>query len=262
MKLPKHLFPIQWQILQTNWRRSSPIPTLLADIRMNHVIAQALTKINKSIVLWRYVNDIFVAFNDMSALDIFFNTLNSVHNDITFTKELECGDSLAFLDVLIEKTQCLIQTTTYRKPTHSGLYTHWTSFIPHHQKRNLLFGLLDRAYKIASTYNAIHSEFINIKSMLIRNGYPQGRNQTFSFGVATGGASFATRGAVNGLCRIFRKRPEKFWVSTWGQAKFCGGSAPPGTPLAPPLGIPKHTLIAASWNISTRNMKPPLIRSR
>ena len=70
MKLPKHLFPIQWQILQTNWRRSSPIPTLLADIRMNHVIAQALTKINKSIVLWRYVNDIFVAFNDMSALDI------------------------------------------------------------------------------------------------------------------------------------------------------------------------------------------------
>jgi len=28
------------------------------------------------------------------------------------------------------------------------------------------------------------------------------------------------------------------------------------------MDIPKHTLIAASWNISTRNMKPPLIRSR
>jgi len=28
------------------------------------------------------------------------------------------------------------------------------------------------------------------------------------------------------------------------------------------LDIPRHTLIAASWNISTRNMKPPLIRSR
>ena len=80
---------------------------------------------------------------------------------------------LAFLDVLIEKTQSGIQTTKYRKRTHSGLYTHWTSFIPHHQKRNLVFGLLDRAYKIASTYNAIHSEFMNIKSMLIRNGYPK-----------------------------------------------------------------------------------------
>jgi len=30
----------------------------------------------------------------------------------------------------------------------------------------------------------------------------QGRSQTFSFGGATGGASFATRGAVNGLCLI------------------------------------------------------------
>jgi len=72
---------------------------------MNHVIDQALTKINvqnKPIVLWRYVDDIFLTFNDMSALDIFFNTLNSVHNNITFTKELECGDSLAFLDDLTE----------------------------------------------------------------------------------------------------------------------------------------------------------------
>jgi len=108
----------------------------------------------------------------MSALDIFLDTLNSVHN-ITFTKELECGDSLAFFDVLTEKTQSGIQTTTYRKPTHSGLYTHWTSFVPHHQKRDLVFGLLDRDYKIASTYNAIHSKFMNIKSMLITHGYPK-----------------------------------------------------------------------------------------
>jgi len=122
---------------------------------MNHVSYQTLTKINvqnKPIVLWRYADDVFVAFNEMSALDIFFNTLNSVHNNITFTKELECGDSLAYVDVVIEKSQSGIQTTTYRKPTHSVLNTHWTSFIPHHQKRNLVFGLLDRAYKIASTY--------------------------------------------------------------------------------------------------------------
>jgi len=64
----------------------------------------------------------------------------------------------------------------------------------------------------------------------------QGRSQTFSFGGATGGASFATRGAVNGLCRTFRKRPEKFWGGYWGgQSKFWGGSGAPGTPLAPPL---------------------------
>jgi len=53
---------------------------------------------------------------------------------------------------------------------------------------------------------------------------------------ATGGASFATRGAVNGLCRTFIKRPEKFWGGHWGARQNFGAAvAPPGTPLAPPL---------------------------
>jgi len=78
-----------------------PWPTLPSPGRQLLCVSISL---NKPIDLWRYVDDIFVAFNDMNALDIFFNTLNSVHNNITFTTELECGDSLAFLDVLIEKT--------------------------------------------------------------------------------------------------------------------------------------------------------------
>ena len=59
----------------------------------------------------------------------------------------------------------------------------------------------------------------------------QGRSQTFSFGGATGGASFATRGAVNGLCRTFKKRPEKFWGGTGGVRQNFGGAV---TPLATP----------------------------
>jgi len=57
-----------------------------------------------------------------------------------------------------------------------------------------------------------------------------GRSQTFSFGGGTGGASFATRVAVNGLCRTFRKRPEKFWEGhCGGQAKFWGEVPPPSS---------------------------------
>ena len=70
----------------------------------------------------------------------------------------------------------------------------------------------------------------------------QGRSQTFSFGGATGGASFATRGAVNGLCRTFRKRPEKFCGATGGPGKIWGESGPPGTPLAPPLHVTLRSL--------------------
>ena len=47
---------------------------------------------------------------------------------------------------------------------------------------------------------------------------------------ATGGASFATRGAVNGLCRTFRKRPEKFWGSS-------------GPPWHPPSSAPGQIVV-------------------
>jgi len=52
----------------------------------------------------------------------------------------------------------------------------------------------------------------------------QGQSQTFSFGGATGGASFATRGAANGLYRTFRKRPENFLgVPLGGPGKILEG---------------------------------------
>ena len=78
-----------------------------------------------------------------------------------------------------------------------------------------------------------HADTLDISSCQIKrgNGIALGRSgaRNLHLGAATGGASVVTREAVNGLCRIFRKRPEKFWVSTWGQAKFLVGS----DPLAP-----------------------------
>jgi len=44
------------------------------------LVDQALAKIivqNKPTVMWRYVDDIFITFDDMSALDIFFYALNN-----------------------------------------------------------------------------------------------------------------------------------------------------------------------------------------
>jgi len=68
----------------------------------------------------------------------------------------------------------------------------------------------------------------------------QGRSETFSFGGGTGGASCATRGAVNGLCRTFRKKPEKFWGATGGSGKIFGGQ---WLPLAPPYLRPCYSLV-------------------
>jgi len=65
----------------------------------------------KPIVVWRCVDDMFAAFNDMSVLDIFFNALCSVRKTPVLPKNWSVAiPSLTLLDVLIEKSQTAIQT--------------------------------------------------------------------------------------------------------------------------------------------------------
>jgi len=59
---------------------------------------------------------------------------------------------------------------------------------------------------------------------------------------ATGGASFATRGAVNGLCSTFRKRPEKFWGGHWGVRQNFWGAVAPWLPPSSAPGLLGKTI--------------------
>ena len=59
----------------------------------------------------------------------------------------------------------------YRKPTHSGVFTHFTSFIPHHYKVALVRTLICRAYRHCSSSLLFHEGIENITDMLMNNGY-------------------------------------------------------------------------------------------
>jgi len=153
----------------------SPIAPLMADVCVNCVIDQALAVTPPECrpdLLCRYVDDLFLLFPNKYSLDRFFTNINSVHRNIVFIKELETNNCLHFLDVLVEETSTGFITSTYRKPTHTGLYSKGSSFVPLHRKRNLVNSLLPRAYDIVSSYQLVHTEFMDIKRMLSRNEYP------------------------------------------------------------------------------------------
>jgi len=142
---------------------------------MNYVVDQALAVTSPECrpdLLCRYVDDLLLLFPNQDSLNRFFTNINSLHRNIAFTKELETNNCLYFLDVLIEKTSTCFTTSTYRKPTHTGLYSKCSSSVPLHRKRNLVNSLLRRSYDIDSSYELVHTEFMNIKRMLSRNGYP------------------------------------------------------------------------------------------
>jgi len=59
--------------------------------------------------------------------------------DTTTLKQSKyCISNLHFLDVFIERTSTGFITSTYRKATHTGLYSKWPSFVPLNRKRNLV----------------------------------------------------------------------------------------------------------------------------
>ena len=121
----------------------------------------------------RYVDDIFVLFDKLEFLDKFQEYMNRMHPNMHFTSEVERNDSLPFLDVNVIRDVNMFMTSIYRKPTFSGVYTNYDSYLPTIYKQSLVSTLLFRAYTICSNWNLVSCEMNNIKSIMLKNGYPE-----------------------------------------------------------------------------------------
>ena len=91
---------------------------------------------------YRYVYDVFAIFNVKPDLTAILQELNSVYGNIKFSYEPETDDILHFLDVNVHYNNEKFLTTTYSKPTNTGLYKLRSSFTPKLYKSNLFICLL------------------------------------------------------------------------------------------------------------------------
>ena len=166
----------------------SPLAPILADIFINKLLESNIqrndhdqmdvtfkqTEMYPQFILKlfvRYVDDTLAVFDTRANALLFLKYLNNLHPNIKFTMECEEDEKLAFLDLLIMKSNDNIVLTIYRKPTHSGVFTHFTSFIPHHYKVALVKTLICRAYRHCSSWLLFHEEIENVTDMLMNNGY-------------------------------------------------------------------------------------------
>ena len=58
------------------------------------------------------------------------------------------------------------------KPTFSGVFTNYESFIPTYQKSGLLHTLLQRSFSICCDFKTFHFEIDHLKTILMKNNYP------------------------------------------------------------------------------------------
>ena len=95
--------------------------------------------------------------------------INSRHRNIKFTCEEEKDNKISFLDISISRNDNALETFTFRKPTFSGVYTNFNSFLPTKYIRSLLNALLYRKYNICSSYLQIHDEINHLKPVWQKN---------------------------------------------------------------------------------------------
>ena len=120
----------------------------------------------------RYIDDLFLLFENPNQVTPFFNYLNSQHSNIKFTMEKEADNKLTFLGVSIVRNN-KFSTCVYRKPTFTGLGLKYSSLIPCSFKHNLIGCLVDRCYKICSSYSYFHLELQRLRKYFSGNNFPQ-----------------------------------------------------------------------------------------
>ena len=76
--------------------------------------------------------------------------LLSSHLSKSFSFEQKRNGKLSFLDIEVSREKGNFVTTVYRKPTFSGVYTHFESFLPKVYKFVMVYTLAYRCFKISS----------------------------------------------------------------------------------------------------------------
>ena len=151
----------------------SPLGPVLANIFMVELEQNIIPTLSKDISLWkRYVDDT-ICFVNSNRISHVLESLNSFHSNIKFTVEIEKGNKIAFLDILLIRYKDLINTTVYRKKTNTDLYINWKSFSPNNWKWGTFKTLVSRGYDICSTEKYLKEELNHIETVFKhQNNYP------------------------------------------------------------------------------------------
>jgi len=126
----------------------------------------------KPVFYRRYVDDTFILFKSIDNAPLFLDYLNRQHPSIKFTAELEKENTISFLDVKVRKTEQSFDTGVFRKSTFTGLGMKFDSAVSNRYKFNLVSCLIDRAYKICSSYPKFCIELDQIRKFFYGNSYP------------------------------------------------------------------------------------------
>ena len=153
----------------------SPISPIVANLYLEDLEIKAIQSAQNPPSFWRRFVDDTLTIIKSSEIDNFPQHLNSIDQNIQFTKEESRPDgSMPFLDILITpKEDGSLKTTVYRKPTHTDLYLQWDSNHTITSKCGVVGTLHHRAKVICSSPELLQQEEKHLHQTLTRCKYPE-----------------------------------------------------------------------------------------
>ena len=120
---------------------------------------------------FRYVNDVHSVTrkDQINKLQEYLNSNRSTHP--IFTIVYSGTDGLPFLDTLTNPTPNSIQSTVYRKPTHTDRYLDYNSNQPISAKLSVILTFIHRAKQVCSTPEFLVKEMDHLHKVLQDNHY-------------------------------------------------------------------------------------------
>ena len=143
----------------------------MANIVREEIDNQALATSPVNYTFWkRYVDDV-VCTVPGNKVEVMLSHINSVDKNLRAKRETEA--SIAFLDIKItHKPNGFPATSTYKKPTHTDQYLHFSSHHSTAHKSSVAFTILRRAFTHSSTDEEKEKELVRVCNTLTLNGYP------------------------------------------------------------------------------------------
>ena len=95
---------------------------------------------------------------------------------MSFSIETERQNKFSFLDIEVIRQQGKFSITIHRKPTSTGVYSNFESFLPSIYKFGMVYALVYRCFRICSDWKKLqknHAELTFLKKIFRKNGYPE-----------------------------------------------------------------------------------------
>ena len=92
---------------------------------------------------------------------------------MSLTTERKKQNRMSFQDIAIIHENKTFTTSVYRKPTVSGVYTHFDSFLPSTYKFGAVYTLAYRCFRICSSWTKLQNELVCLKENFLKNDYPE-----------------------------------------------------------------------------------------